>query len=69
MKYNVHMGATVSDLDPEMLFYLQSRGIDTQTARLLLVEGFVQELVRELPFPTLRQSCQAWMHQLTEASP
>jgi len=62
-------GATVSDLDPEMLFYLQSRGLDTQTARLLLVEGFVQELVRELPFPTLRQSCQAWMHQLTEASP
>ncbi len=60
-------GATVSDLDPAMLFYLQSRGIDAQSARLLLVEGFVQELLREWPFPTLRQDCQTWMQQLTQA--
>ncbi|MCS7292912.1 MAG: Fe-S cluster assembly protein SufD [Gloeomargarita sp. SKYBB_i_bin120] len=57
-------GATVSDLDPDALFYLQSRGLDRQAARLLLVDGFAQELLQEIPFPTLRQQCQALMRQL-----
>ncbi|MEN9207596.1 MAG: Fe-S cluster assembly protein SufD [Gloeomargarita sp. GMQP_bins_120] len=57
-------GATVSDLDPEALFYLQSRGLDRPAARLLLVEGFVQELLRDIPFPTLRQVGEAGMRHL-----
>jgi len=58
-------GATVSDLDPEALFYLQSRGVDELAARLLLVSGFTQELLREIPFPTLRHRCQVWLEKLT----
>lgn len=60
-------GATVSDLDPEALFYLQSRGVDGVAARSLLVTGFTQEMLREIPFPTLRQRCQDWMQKLTES--
>ncbi len=62
-------GATVSDLDPEALFYLQSRGVDEAAARLLLVAGFTQELLREIPFPTLRQRCQTWMEHFIAAQP
>ncbi|MEN9233411.1 MAG: Fe-S cluster assembly protein SufD [Gloeomargarita sp. DG02_3_bins_56] len=58
-------GATVSDLDPDALFYLQSRGIDAVAARSLLVAGFAQELLQEWPFPTLRQRCHLWMQKLT----
>lgn len=34
--------ATVSTIDEEQLFYLQSRGIPAQTARLILAEGFLK---------------------------
>jgi len=33
-------GAAVGPVDPEMLFYLQSRGMDQETAEQLIVEGF-----------------------------
>ncbi|MEN9215800.1 MAG: Fe-S cluster assembly protein SufD [Gloeomargarita sp. HHBFW_bins_162] len=60
-------GATVSDLDPDALFYLQSRGVDGLAARSLLVAGFAQELLQEIPFPSLRHKCQTWMHKLTQS--
>ncbi|OGT64149.1 MAG: hypothetical protein A3J38_10705 [Gammaproteobacteria bacterium RIFCSPHIGHO2_12_FULL_45_9] len=37
-------GATVGDLDPHALFYLQSRGFSEQQARELLKRAFVQEI-------------------------
>jgi Fe-S cluster assembly protein SufD len=36
-------GATVGQLDPAEIFYLRSRGIDTDTAHALLLRGFVEE--------------------------
>jgi Fe-S cluster assembly protein SufD len=36
-------GAATGEIDPDHLFYLQARGIDPETARLLLVEGFLAE--------------------------
>lgn len=36
-------GATVGQLDPAEIFYLRSRGIDADTARALLLRGFVEE--------------------------
>ena len=42
-------GATVGMLDDEALFYLQSRGLTAKEARLLLVEGFLQEVLQEFP--------------------
>jgi Fe-S cluster assembly protein SufD len=37
-------GATVGELDPDMLFYAASRGLDPAAARALLLEGFVMGL-------------------------
>lgn len=48
-------GATVGQLDDTALFYLQSRGIDPETARLLLVEGFVQAIYAPRCDATLRE--------------
>lgn len=40
-------GATVTDIDPNHLFYLMARGITEKSARGLLVKGFVSEVVEE----------------------
>ena len=47
-------GATVSQLDEEEVFYLQSRGLDRKSACDLLVEAFAIEMVEQLPLPSLR---------------
>lgn len=41
--------AAVSSLDERQLFYLQSRGIREQEARALVVSGFVEAFVQQLP--------------------
>lgn len=41
--------ATVSKIGDEQLFYLQSRGISKQTAESLIVNGFIEPIVKELP--------------------
>ncbi|MFO7610096.1 MAG: Fe-S cluster assembly protein SufB [Candidatus Krumholzibacteriia bacterium] len=41
--------ARVSKLADEQIFYLQSRGIDPEQARLMIVNGFIEPFVRELP--------------------
>jgi len=41
-------GATVGQLDEAEIFYLRSRGIDADTARALLLRGFVEEALRLL---------------------
>ncbi len=49
-------GATVSQLEDEEIFYLQSRGIDRLSAQNLLLDGFAADILRKLPFDSLRQS-------------
>ncbi len=41
--------ARVSKLADEQLFYLQSRGLSADQARLMIVNGFIEPFVRELP--------------------
>ncbi len=41
--------ARVSKLGDEQLFYLQSRGLSAEQARLQIVNGFIEPFVRELP--------------------
>src|SRR5437762_4921611 len=41
--------ATVSKVGEEQLFYLQSRGIDETEATKMIVNGFVEPIVKELP--------------------
>jgi Fe-S cluster assembly scaffold protein SufB len=42
-------GATVSRLQQDELFYLQSRGIAADQAARLLLRGFCEEVLRDLP--------------------
>ena len=42
-------GAAVGDLDQEALFYIKSRGIDSLTARSILVHAFVSDLLEGMP--------------------
>lgn len=42
-------GATVGELDKDSLFFLMSRGIPEQEARQLLIAGFIEGIVREIP--------------------
>jgi Fe-S cluster assembly protein SufB len=41
--------ATVSKISDEQLFYLQSRGIPEKQAMLMIVNGFIEPIVKELP--------------------
>jgi len=47
-------GATMSEVDEEQLFYLQSRGLNEQRARELLIHGFIQEVFDQIPYASVR---------------
>ena len=49
-------GATVSQLDDEEVFYLQSRGLDETDARNLLINAFAAEIINQLPVASLRET-------------
>ena len=46
-------GTSIGRLDDEALFYLRSRGIDTAEARMLLTQGFANEITAALPAPAV----------------
>jgi Fe-S cluster assembly protein SufD len=48
-------GATVSQLEDDEIFYLQSRGIDEDAARKLLINAFAAEIINQIPIPSLRE--------------
>lgn len=48
-------GATVTQIDEEQLFYLNSRGIAASEAKQLLVQGFYREIIDQIPFKTVRK--------------
>ncbi len=47
-------GSTVSELEPEPLFYLRCRGIGDKQARMMLVQAFADEMCQRLPLGALR---------------
>lgn len=47
-------GATIGRLDQEALFYLRTRGVPLAEARGLLIAGFAQEVIDEIPLVELR---------------
>ncbi|KJH70606.1 Fe-S cluster assembly protein SufD [Aliterella atlantica] len=49
-------GATVSQLEDDEVFYLQSRGLNADDARNLLVNAFAAEIINQLPLESLRAS-------------
>ncbi len=59
-------GATVSQLEDDEIFYLQSRGINASDARNLLVNAFAAEIINQLPINSLRESLNASIQQLVK---
>lgn len=47
-------GAATGEIDPDQMFYLISRGIDPDTARGLLVEGFLADAVEKIQKEDIR---------------
>jgi Fe-S cluster assembly protein SufD len=48
-------GATVAQLDPDQLFYFQTRGIQAHTAKQLLLQGFCREMIDRIPLQKVRE--------------
>lgn len=49
-------GAAVGPVDEEMVFYLQSRGLDRASAEALIVEGFFQSTLAKLELDSVQQA-------------
>ncbi len=47
-------GATVGQLDQDMLFYLRSRAIDEETAKSLLTYAFADEVLKDISFAPVK---------------
>ncbi|XP_028762445.1 protein ABCI7, chloroplastic [Neltuma alba] len=62
-------GAAISDLEESQLFYFQARGVDTNTARKILVLAFGGEIINKLPYPSIRESVQRQIKQLLDPAP
>lgn len=48
-------GATVTQIDEEELFYLNSRGIKSADAKQLLIQGFCREVIDQIPCKSFRE--------------
>ena len=48
-------GATLGKIDPEELFYLESRGLDEAKAQKIIIEGFFLSLLEKVPDATVKK--------------
>ncbi len=48
-------GATVGKIDPDLVFYLRSRGIPAEQAERLVVDGFFDPIMQRIPFDGVRE--------------
>jgi Fe-S cluster assembly protein SufD len=51
-------GATVSQVEPEHIFYLQARGIPRSEAQKLIVEGFFRPVIDRIPVEEIQDFLQ-----------
>jgi Fe-S cluster assembly protein SufD len=58
-------GATVSQLEDDEVFYLQSRGLAAAEARKLLTYGFAIEIIDHIPVPSLRHQLSTHVRRQT----
>jgi len=59
-------GATISQIDSDELFYLQSRCIDLESAKKLLTYAFAAEVINQIPIASLRESLNEFVLSKTE---
>ena len=58
-------GSATGELNPAELFYMRSRGISEEAARLMMIEGFAAEIVEEVPYEPLRREWKQKVRQKT----
>ena len=58
-------GATISQLAPDELFYLQSRGINRDQAQRLLIYAFAMEIIEPISVASLRERMTQYIQQWT----
>ncbi|MET4001855.1 MULTISPECIES: Fe-S cluster assembly protein SufD [Arthrobacter] len=62
-----HASAT-GRFDDEQLFYLQARGIDEESARRLVVRGFLNEVIQQIKVPALEERLRETVERELEAT-
>jgi Fe-S cluster assembly protein SufD len=62
-------GATVSQLQADELFYLQSRGISAEQAQRLLLYGFAMEIIEKISIEPLRLALRSRINQTMQNKP
>ena len=62
-------GATVGQLNDESIFYLRSRGLDTQTARRMLIHAFAGEIIDRIQCEPAREELNQLVWDRIEANP
>jgi Fe-S cluster assembly protein SufD len=62
-------GATIGQLNDESIFYLRSRGIDTQTARRMLIHAFAGEIIARIQCEPAREELDKLVWERIEANP
>ncbi|EXJ16793.1 Fe-S cluster assembly protein SufD [Imhoffiella purpurea] len=62
-------GTTVGQIEPEMLFYLRSRGIGASLARRMLCLGFAEEIIQRLSAEALRDHVSERVGRRLESAP
>jgi Fe-S cluster assembly protein SufD len=48
-------GASIGPIDDEQAFYLMSRGVPKEAAQRLIVMGFIEPVIQQVPFEPLRE--------------
>jgi Fe-S cluster assembly protein SufD len=56
-------GATTGQLDTTALFYLRSRGLDADEARMLLIRAFAESILSTIEPKGLRASLEQWLRE------
>jgi Fe-S cluster assembly protein SufD len=62
-------GATVGQLNDESIFYLRSRGIDTPTAKRMLIHAFAGEIIERVKCEPVRENLDKLIWDRLEANP
>jgi Fe-S cluster assembly protein SufD len=61
-------GAAIGQIDPEQMFYLQSRGLSPERARNLLTYAFAAEVIDRIPVPSLVERLEKVVLAQTQAA-
>lgn len=56
-------GSTIGKLSPEMLFYMNSRGIDQNTAEALLTRAKITATAANIPEESIREEINSWLNR------